>query len=315
MIRTLTVSTDGQINVNIPIQDCKKQNVTWYWVDFVDPSKEEIKQLEEFFNFHPLAIEDCIHLLQRPKLDFYEEYQFFVLHAIDQKTLEPLEVDLFLNENMIVTFHYKDLDEVNRVWKKFESNRLKKKKGPYDVMYQIFDNIVDAYFPPIYQIEDALNRLEDIKQFSSLNDKMDDVFEIRSDLSQMRRTIIPTRDLLYRTINSDRLTQVKLNKAYFTDIHDHLLKLSDMIETNRDVSSDIRDSFMALSSNRMNNIMMTLTIFATIFMPLTFIVGIYGMNFTYMPELNWKYGYFIILGLMMIVIVGMVGYFKKKGWF
>ena len=122
------------------------------------------------------------------------------------------------------------------------------------------------------------------------------------------------RDLLYRMINSERLSYLKEQHLYFNDVHDHLLKLAEMLETYRDFSSDIRDNYLSVNSNNLNTTMMTLTVITTIFMPLTFIAGVYGMNFEYMPELSWRYGYFLVLGLMLLIALMMFRFFVKKGW-
>ncbi|MGN7233762.1 magnesium/cobalt transporter CorA, partial [Priestia megaterium] len=144
---------------------------------------------------------------------------------------------------------------------------------------------------------------------------MNDVFDIRSDLLKLRKTILPMRDLLYRIINSERLYIPAEQKAYFNDIYDHLIKLTSMVEANRDMTSDMRDNYLSLNANRMNSIMMTLTIISSIFIPLTFVVGLYGMNFDHMPELHWHYGYYIVLGIMALMTIGMILWFKRKGWF
>ncbi|MCY9021242.1 magnesium and cobalt transport protein CorA, partial [Priestia megaterium] len=128
-------------------------------------------------------------------------------------------------------------------------------------------------------------------------------------------TILPMRDLLYRIINSERLHIPAEQKAYFNDIYDHLIKLTSMVEANRDMTSDMRDNYLSLNANRMNSIMMTLTIISSIFIPLTFVVGLYGMNFDHMPELHWHYGYYIVLGIMGLMTIGMILWFKRKGWF
>jgi magnesium transporter len=167
----------------------------------------------------------------------------------------------------------------------------------------------------MYRLEDELSNLE-IEQLSrTVNKAVERLYDIRSDLSKLRRTILPTRDLLYRILNSNRFKDLSEHRIYFEDIYDHLMKLSDMIEGNRDLASDIRESYFSLSSEKMNNIMKTLTIISSFFLPLTFIVGLYGMNFKYMPELTWKYGYFSVLITMGILTIGMYIFFKRKGWF
>jgi magnesium transporter len=315
MIRSLAITTELEIVKDVPLNQLSSAHIQWYWVDFNAPNEEEAKLLEEHFHFHPLAVEDCYHLLQRPKLDHYEGVDFFVMHAIHPKTLAAEEVDLFLGKNFIVTFHFNPSREIEDAWSRIADQKKGIDKGHLYTTYLIMDKLVDQYFPSVYQIEEELNEIENNVKSESTQALMDDIFEIRAKLLKLRRTIVPMRDLLYRVINSDRIEGIKEQLFYFTDVHDHLLKLSEMLESNRDMTADMRDSYVSLNSNRMNNIMKTLTVITTIFMPLTFIVGIYGMNFVYMPELNWKWGYFVVLALLFSIGFGMFTWFRKKGWF
>jgi magnesium transporter len=164
-------------------------------------------------------------------------------------------------------------------------------------------------------IEDHLDEIEENTRGLSKNILMDQVFEIRADLLKLRRTVVPMRDLLYRILNTERLAEVQEQHVYYTDVYDHLLKLSEMIDGNREMTADLRDSYISLNSHRMNKIMMVLTVITTIFMPLTLIAGIYGMNFSYMPELQSKYGYYCVLGLMALLGFLMYLWFRRKGWF
>lgn len=315
MIRTLAVTTDQQVLIDLPLEQLKEDHIQWYWVDFNAPDPQEALLLEEYFHFHPLAIDDCYHLLQRAKLDHYEENHFFVLHALQQQSLTAEEVDIFLGENYVVSFHYAQLREIEDAWLKLSKEIKYWNKGPVYAVYLIIDKLVDAYFPSVHQIEDQLSELDLRGSTQSPHLLMKEVFEIRSKLLTLRRTILPMRDLMYRTINSDRIPGLKSQLIYFTDIYDHLLKLSEMLDNNRELTADLRDSYISLNSYRMNTIMKTLTVITTIFMPLTFIAGIYGMNFDFMPELGWKYGYFIILLIMAGIGTGMFAWFSKKGWF
>jgi magnesium transporter len=175
--------------------------------------------------------------------------------------------------------------------------------------------MVDNYFPLVYQVEDTLNELDENSKGRSMEALLEDLFDTRHQLLALRHTVTPMRDLVYRIINSQRMTKMQIKIEYFSDIHDHLLKLTEMVEANRELASDIRDSYISLNSHQTNHVMKVLTVITTLFMPLTFIAGIYGMNFHYMPELTWKYGYFITLFLMFLVVLGMSLWFKKKGWF
>ncbi|MGG1517425.1 magnesium/cobalt transporter CorA [Paenibacillus oryzisoli] len=315
MIRTLAVSSDNQLLHDVPLAELDGPQIQWYWVDFDSPSDEEALLLRDHFHFHPLAIEDCFHLLQRPKMDHYGDMHFFVMHAIDPRTLEAEEVDVFLSNRFIVTFHKISSREIEDAWSRISQQEALRKEGPIYALYLILDNHVDQYFPCVYQLEDQLDEIESIMEAESVDTLMRDMFEIRSKLLKLRRTIVPMRDLLYRVISTDRIEQLKEHLLFFTDIHDHLLKLSEMIDSNREITADIRDSYISLNANRMNTIMKTLTVITTIFMPLTFIAGLYGMNFVNMPELGWHWGYYTVLLIMLGIGIWMFAWFWRKGWF
>jgi magnesium transporter len=314
MIRTMGLTDDDELIFDFALGEIRDLSLEWYWVDFDQPDPYEESFLHSFFQFHPLAIEDCLYRLQRPKLDYYDEYAFFVLHTICQDNLASEELNLFLGENYIVTFHYNKMEELTKTFEQWIRNPGNWERGHVFKAYQIIDNVVDHYFPILYKIEDHLNEIEDQLSPSTVHLSMDYVFEVRSDLLRLRRTILPMRELLYRILYSERLDLTSHERAYFSDIHDHLLRLGEMIEANRELTSDIRDSQLSINSNRMNSIMMTLTIISSVFIPLTFVVGVYGMNFDYMPELHWRYGYVIVVVAMFIIGGVMVMWFKYKGW-
>nr|WP_211326493.1 magnesium/cobalt transporter CorA [Paenibacillus flagellatus] len=300
---------------DLPLEQLNGPDIGWYWVDFNAPTEEEARALELHFRFHPLAIEDCYHLLQRPKLDHYGDVHFFVLHALDQKSLSAREVDAFVGPGFLVTFHHQELMELDDAWERITSDRSLWTRGHLYAMYTVVDKLVDQYFPAVYLIEDQLLEIETTGGPSASRTLMNDVFDIRSKLLKLRKTVMPMRDLLYRIVNSERVAGLKEQHVYFTDIYDHLLKLSEMIEANREMTADMRDNYLSLSSNRMNAIMKRLTVITTVFMPLTFIAGIYGMNFDFMPELRWQWGYFAVLGVMLGIGAGMFVWFRRKGWF
>ncbi|MDR0137060.1 magnesium/cobalt transporter CorA [Metabacillus idriensis] len=315
MIRTLAVQSTGAVTYDLPLKELKNPDIKWYWVDFQDPTAEEIKLLSKFFKFHPLTIEDCVEFVQRPKIDTYDTYLFVVMHSIHQKTLEAEELDLFVAKNYAVTFHKKSIRDLNNIWFKLKKDNLLQEGGPSLLMHQLMDQLVDEYFPPVYQLEDQLNEIEENTKDLTISELMEGVFDIRTDLYKLRRTIIPMRDLLYRMISSNGLKAYIKDEIYFQDIYDHLLKLVEMIDANRELSADIRDSYLSISSDRMNRVMMTLTVISSIFLPLTFIAGLYGMNFQYMPELTGKYNYFIVVAIMVFIAAGMIYFFAKMGWF
>ncbi|WP_141433081.1 magnesium/cobalt transporter CorA [Bacillus sp. 03113] len=315
MIRTLAIDQEYQIIRNIPIKELKAGDYKWYWIDFNQPTKEETLKLREPLRFHPLAIEDCIHNLQRPKLDYYEDHSFFVTHSLNPQTLKREELNLFVGEHYIVTFHHLKCIEVDEVWNKLiESNDLEK-WDQHLVFYQILDQLVDNYFPIVYQLEDTLNDIDDNSMNKSTEKLLVELFDARHNLLYLRHTVTPMRDLVYRMLSSRRLVSIQNKIEYFSDIYDHLLKLSEMIEANREITADIRDSYLSYNAHQANRIMKILTVFTSIFMPLTFLAGIYGMNFEYMPELTWKYGYLFALLFMSCLGIGMYIWFRNKGWF
>lgn len=315
MIRTLIVMKNHEIYENIPLQDIKRDEISWFWADFSEPTEAESKLLESYFQFHPLAIEDCLMFLQRPKMDHYSDVHFLVMHALHEGTLQADEVDMFIGRGYLVTFHLQPLKVIDEAWSKIGIMPPPQRYGYLQAAHLVIDKMVDYYFPAVYAIEDQLLEFDTSEDSHTNQNELSQVFKMRTKLLKLRKTIVPMRDLLYRIINSQRIEGLQEYLVFFTDIHDHLLKLSEMVDSNRDMTSDIRDHYMSLSSNRMNTIMKTLTVITTIFMPLTFIAGIYGMNFDRMPELSWPFGYFIVLGAMGCLGLGMFFWFKLKGWF
>lgn len=312
MIKALALNNENTIQM-IELEDINKNHLKWYWVDFNNPNDEETKLLLDLFHFHPLAVEDCIHYLQRPKLDYYQDNVFFVLHAL-QGDLKKEEIDFFVSKNYIVTYHKEGSIEINDVWNKILSLQKKKSLSPFSILHEVMDKLVDNYFPILYQIEDELNDI-DSSSYKNMQNLLERLYEIRGSLLKLRHTINPMRDLLYRMLNSNHLEGVQERKEYFADIYDHLLKLSEMIDSNREMTADVRDSYLSLNAHLTNRNMMVLTVITTIFMPITFIAGLYGMNFEYMPELTFHYGYFIVLGFMGLISIIMYYWFKRKGWF
>jgi magnesium transporter len=314
MIRTLAV-VDQKVIINPPLERLVDMQADWVWVDFNSPVKKETNLLRSFFNFHPLAVEDCVNNLQRPKVEFYEEHLFYVVHALDEKTLEATEVDFFTTKNMVVTFHKTEVPEIDFVWNYVKGLKsVPPELGKNELIHKLMDKLVDMYFPIMHRLEERVISIES-NEDDEAPKLINQIFDIRADLLSLRKTVVPMRELLYRMLESKRVGLDAEERSYFHDIYDHLLRLSDMMTSAREMTSDIRDNYISLNSYRMNNIMKTLTVITTIFMPLTFIAGLYGMNFVNMPELRSENGYFVVLGIMILLGIMMSLWFKKKGWF
>lgn len=315
MIQAIAITHNRKKVVFKNLNELDITQYKWCWVDFNMPTDVEIEELTRYFHFHSLAVEDCVHRLQRPKLDYYDDFTFFVTHIINTKDFSKEEINFFVGSNYVVSFHYQNSDQINQVWNRIIASENIKDWDQYHCFYEVLDKIVDQYFPIIYKIEDELNEIENNTNGKSMDILLDELFELRHLLLTLRHTINPMRDLLYRMLNSQHLEGIKRKVPYFSDIYDHLLKLSEMIESNREITNDIRDSYISVNSHQANQVMKILTIITSIFAPLTFIAGIYGMNFVNMPELSWRFGYFVSLVIMGAIALLMFIWFKRKGWF
>ncbi|WP_085991125.1 magnesium/cobalt transporter CorA [Oceanobacillus senegalensis] len=317
MIQMLAITNDNEriIKQSLDRDTNKMEHFKWVWIDFNNPTDEEIKKLDTVLHFHPLAIEDCIYGQQRSKLDYYDGYSLIVIRTIGKDLYHQNEINIFIGDNYLVTFHLANLIEVNQVWNMTIKQENLECWDEYHVFYEIFDKVVDNFFPIIYQLEEEINKVEENPNRLDMHILLDHLFELRHELLKLRHTINPIRDLLYRILNTHHLPGIKERREYFADIYDHLLKLTDMVNSNREITNDIRDNFISINSYQQNKVIQILTVITSVFAPLTFIAGIYGMNFVNMPELTWDYGYFIILIIMFIVSFSMIAYFRKKGWF
>jgi len=315
MIRIIAVDENNQLIENVSIHNIDFSKYAWCWIDFNSPTEEEARELNTSLHFHPLAIEDCVYSMQRPKLDYYDDFSFFVTHAPGRETYNDNEIDFFLGDNFIVTFHYENLKEINEIWHQLQESSDLSKWDEYRVFYEVMDNVVDDYFPIIAHLEEEINLVEENPNDDPMDVLLERLFELRHQLLELRHSINPIRDLFYRILYSHRLPGIQDRREYFMDIYDHLLKLSEMTNSNREITNDIRDNFISINSYQQNKVIQVLTVITSIFAPLTFIAGIYGMNFVNMPELDWHYGYYIALGVMGIITIFMIFFFKKRGWF
>lgn len=315
MIRIIALS-DGQWIRPASLEVLTEADYEWCWVDFSHPTKEEVEYLETYFHFHPLAIEDCLQWRQRSKVDFYGDYSFFVLHAVNREGLFPEEVNLFIGESFIVTYHDKEEMEELRVVEETleEEGSPSWSEGHLYVAYLIMDTIVDGYFPAAFELEDQLREFDDLN-LKGGEDQIQRLYTLRGELFKLRRMVHGMGDMMYRLLRTNHTRRFSENRWYFEDIYDHLLKIGEIIDANREMTSDIRDSLITLHGERVNSVMTLLTVITTIFIPITFIAGIYGMNFAFMPGTSRPYGFFVILAVMVLIGTFMYKWFKKKGWF
>lgn len=315
MIRTLTIPNHGDIVFNTGGEEIFSAGANWQWVDFSAPTEEEVRYLSKPFGFHHLAIEDCLHGLQRPKVDDYGDYRFFVLHSPSKYGIITDEINIFQGEKYIVTFHNNSSPVIDDIWKQYTENPLRAEKGPEYLFYLLVDGLVDQYFPILGRLGGELEKMESQYNQRITRRMISQIFSIRRELLLLRRSLDPFRDVLKSIIHPEDDRWRMRHRAFFSDVHDNLIRLVETTETYRHMGLDLIESHVSLNSQRTNNVMVTLTVITTIFMPLTFIAGIYGMNFDYMPELHWRYGYFSVLFFMGIVAGVMVNWFRFRDWF
>lgn len=289
------------------------------WVDLVAPTEFEEDTLVEIFNFHPLAVEDCITDKSSPKADDYEEYQFIVAHAIylnEKDELATIELDIFLSRNYLVTFHKKEVPGVQQV-----RDLVMKKPDAYlgrgtDLLFHaIFDHLVDNYMPVIDRYDRKIDQLEEHIFENPPQDYLATLVKVKHDIFNLRRLVAAQRDNLHYLIRTPNPFIRQKYTIYFRDVYDHLNRIYGMAESFHENLASILQAYFSYSSNKLNDVMRRMTVLATLTMPMVIIASIYGMNFKFMPELEWQYGYFFSLGLMALVAVVMVIWMKHKKWF
>ena len=293
------------------------------WLDIVGLRDVAfIQQIGELFGLHRLALEDVINLHQRPKVEEYNDYFFVTARTLlAQKGNETEQVSFFLGKNFLVSFQEKKGDCFEPLRKRLrEGKGLIRETKEDHLLYALLDAIIDNYFPALERIGEELEVCEDAVITNPEPSVTQRLHSLKRNLLTLRRAIWPQREMLNALIRDDSPLIRPQTHIYLRDCYDHVIQLMDMIETYREIASGLLDIYLSSISNRMNEIMKVLTIIATIFIPLSFITGLYGMNFNYsashwnMPELNWRYGYPFALMLMIFTAVGLLYYFKRKGW-
>lgn len=286
-----------------------------FWLDLVSPGDEEVSLLKEVFQFHPLAIEDCLYRLQRPKLDEYDNYFFMVMHAFSHHSAkEPVEFDAFISNNFVITFHWAPLSFIDGLVDRFVKNPVVFEKGVDFLLYSITDALVDEYFPLLDDIEDRLSEIEETTFKHPDRHLPSRIFDIKRDILNLRKTLSAQREVFNLLLRHDFPFIREESRLFFMDVYDHIFRLFDTVDMFFEKASGALESYLTVVSNLTNEIMKVLTVFTAVMMPLSLIAGIYGMNFKYMPELSWRLGYPFALLLMVLTALGLLYYFKKKNW-
>lgn len=301
------------------IKNALKKDDSLVWVELEDPVKEELALIKDVFNLHPLTVEDCVNTNARPKIDQFPSYMFLILHAAGYNAatlkVKTLELNICLGRNFLLTIHMDPIPSLKTAWERAQKNINLMSNGSDKLLYQVVDSLVDNYFPVTDMLDTRIDRIENEVFSEPSEDTLKHIFSVKNDILFLRRFIAPQRETINLLAKGDHSFINQSTGIYFRDISDNLMFILDTIDTYRDTLGGALDAYLSNISQKTNEIMKTLTIIATIVMPLTLITGVYGMNFRYMPEITWRYGYFGVCGLMALVAVGMLAYFKKNKWF
>jgi magnesium transporter len=307
------------------VEECLRyrasDSVTWINVDGVHQAGV-IQGFGDTFDLHPLLLEDVMHTEQRPKAELFDEHVYVVLRMLydpdeadDEIEVESEQISIVLGPGWVLTFQEEAGDIFDPVRERIRRGKGRVRKMGADYLaYSLIDVVVDKYFSVLERFGDHLEHLDAKLLDSPDEDVLFEIRDVKRAMIQVRRTVWPVRDALNVLLRGESRLFKKATLVYLRDVYDHTVQVVDMTETMRELMGGMMDLYMTTLSNRTNDIMKVLTIMASIFIPLTFIAGVYGMNFANMPELHWAYGYWYVWGIMLAVGVVLVVYFKRRRW-
>lgn len=301
------------------IQDLLTKKDGLLWIDIEDVRDEDAKLLSDVFGFHPLAVEDCISRdIHPPKIDDFEDYLFVIVHGINYHTesevVETTELAFFMGKNYVVTTHDVPMRSITSMLDRIRKDGRLMRRGADFLAHDIIDALVDNIMPTIEQMDEKNDQLEDEALHKPKRETLMAIMQLKRSILSLTRIILPQREIVNRLSRGEYNLISERAQIYYRNIFDHLVRIEMLTLGLRDMTESVLSTYLSSVSNRMNEVMKVLTLIATIFIPLTFIAGIYGMNFASMPELQWRYGYFGILIVMAVIGISLAIYFRKKKW-
>jgi magnesium transporter len=299
------------------LKKLKDDRVNWINIDGLHDAAL-IEKVQQHFNLHSLLIEDVLND-QRPKAEEYEEYLFFtlkMLYRIEGNQIDYEQISFVLGDNFLISFQEKEGDLFDAFRDRIQKDlgRVRKKRADY-LLYRLVDIIVDNYYQVLDCIGEQIEEIEDQLASNATEKTFKSIQDLKKELIYLRKVLYPLREALNRLVKGENTFVDDENIRFFSDVYDHVIHLTDSLDTYKDLTSSLMDIHINTQNNQLNKVIKVLTIISTIFIPLTFIVGVYGMNFEYMPELKWEYGYPMVWGIMGVIIMAMVSYFRFKKWF
>ncbi len=314
-------SYDFKDNIAIDdlLQQCDLTRINWINVDGLSDG-DLIKKISKKFDLHYLLLEDIQNADHQPKADEYENHLFFtlkMLYRIDgHNNIDYEHISFVLGKNYVLSFQEKEGDIFdslrNRI--KQDTNIIRKRGADY-LLYRLIDSIVDSYYSVLENIGKQIEEIEDSISNNPTVEDFQRIQKLRKEFIYLRKVVYPLREALNKVVKNEDGFIEERNVKYFSDVYDHVIHLIDSLDTYKDLTSTLMDLYMNTINYKMNEVMKLLTMITTIFIPLSFIAGVYGMNFHIMPELRWAWGYYGVLGLMGVIFILMIIYFKHKKWF
>ena len=306
-------------NQLITLLPSNEEKVDWYDVRGLH-NNQLIESLGKSFGIHPLILEDAVDIYQRPKYEEYEKGISILVKALsfdaESISVKKEQVGIYFKKGLIITFQEHKTDLLIPIRQRIENveSRIRKRGADY-LAYTILDLLVDNYFIVLEEIEKNIENIEEqLLEKPELLQK-EKLHHLKKELLTTRRSVAPLREAINKFSKTDNLLIEQGTHVFVRDLYDHTIQIMEMIDTHRDVLNGLQDLYLSEISYRMNQVMQILTIITTIFVPLSFLAGLYGMNFEHMPELRFRYGYFILLGVMFLIFISSLFYFKKKNWF
>jgi len=297
----------------------EKKGVTWLCFQGI-PDVPVLEELGLYFGLHPLTLEDILNTDQRPKMEDYGDYLYLVLRMFHPENpyrgeVKSEQISILFGANYILSFEEREKDTFAAIRERLRNTKGRlRKSGPDYLTHALTDAIVDHYFIILENLGEKIEELEEELVKNPSAGFLNALQGLKKEMILLRKSIWPIREMITGLERSESPLISKATLLYFRDIYDHTIHIIDTMETFRDMLSGMLDIYLSSTGNRMNEIMKVLTVIATLFMPLTFIAGIYGMNFKYMPELEWRWGYAMVWVVLLVVAGGMIAYFRRRNW-
>jgi magnesium transporter len=290
------------------------------WVDIISPSDEDKMLLEQGFGFHRLAVEDCMTTdTHPPKIDDFDDYLFLIVHGIDYQSdsdiVETAELALFIGSHYVISIHHLPFYSIQTVQAHVDESGRWMMKGADFLAHSLIDALIDNIVPTIYRMNTIADELEEAAIRSPVSATMEDILKLKRSTLHIHRVMAPQREIVNRLSRGEFPLIKEEAKIFYRDIYDHLIQIEDLNQTIRDRSDNALSIYLSAVANKQNDTMKVLAVVTTIFLPLTLLTGIYGMNFNYMPELQWRWAYFCVLAVIMLVVIVVVYRFWASKWF